>query len=194
MIVGLTGGIGSGKSTVAKMFSDLGIPVYIADDEAKTLMNTSPIIKEEIIKVFGNSSYSGNVLNKTLLANAVFNNEELLQKLNNIVHPEVKKHFENWYKNQRSPYVIKEAAILFENGGYKYCDVMITVIADTEIRIKRVMERDKTDRESVLVRIQHQWSDEKKTALSDYIIDNDDLQQTLLKVKKIHNELIKKKE
>ena len=194
MIVGLTGGIGSGKSTVAKMFSDLNIPVYIADDEAKQLMNNTAAIRNAIIQIFGKASYEKNVLNRKYLAAKVFQDKALLNKLNAIVHPAVKKHFQTWYSaHSNAPYVIKEAAVLFENNGYKECDYVITVVAPEEIRIQRVMERDRTSREAVLARIQNQWSDADKLALTDFSIENIDLATTMKTVHQIHEKLLKKK-
>lgn len=133
-IVGLTGGIGSGKTTVAKQFQALGIPVYIADDEAKKLMNRSKIIKRKLKALFGDEAYKDNTLNRPFLADKIFNNAENLEKMNAVVHPKVASHFKNWVKKQIAPYVLKESAILFENGAYKDCDLIITVTAPLELR------------------------------------------------------------
>jgi dephospho-CoA kinase len=177
-IIGLTGGIGSGKTTVAKMFSEQGIPVYIADEEAKKLMDLDEII-EEVRITFGNDIIVNNKIDRAKLAKIVFNNAEQLKKLNNIVHPAVQKHFKNWLKiHYSAPYVIKEAAILFETNGHKQCDKVITVVAPQLLRIERVVLRDKSDKESVLQRINNQWSDEKKIMLSDFVIENIDLEKT----------------
>ncbi|NAS30887.1 dephospho-CoA kinase [Flavobacteriaceae bacterium R38] len=192
MIIGLTGGIGSGKSTVAKMFSDLGIAVFIADDEAKKLMNSSQEIHDEIITAFGEETYTNKGLNRKFLATVVFNHKEQLELLNSIVHPKVKKHFNDWCEHQKSPYVIKEAAILFENDGYTYCDEMILVTAPKETRIERVLERDGMKREEILARMENQWDDEKKIPLSDYVIENVDIEKTRAEVDKIHNLILKK--
>lgn len=186
-IIGLTGGIGSGKTMVAEYIKSLGIPVYIADDEARVLMTSDKII-EEISTAFGKEVVDNGILNRDKLAQIVFNNPEKLQKLNTIVHPEVKKHFEAWVeKHKNSPFVVKEAAILFESGSYKYCDAVITVTAPLETRLKRVINRDKTDRESVLKRIENQWTDEQRIAKSDYVIHNLSLDAT----KKQVNEILK---
>ncbi|NER13314.1 dephospho-CoA kinase [Leptobacterium flavescens] len=190
MIVGLTGGIGSGKSTVATMFSELGIPVYIADDEAKELMNTSMRIREQLIALFGEEAYKENELNRPYIAGLVFNDKEKLQQLNAIVHPEVNRHFKNWYEQQKSPYVIKEAAILFENGGYRNCDLMITVTAPVDIRIQRVLQRDGGPEEDIRSRMRNQWKDEDKIALSDFVIENTDLIRTSMEVEKIHKHIL----
>ena len=193
MIVGLTGGIGSGKSTVAKMFENLKIPVYITDDRAKKLTETSLTIKEKIVALLGEMAYKDKKPDRLYIAQKVFNNRELLQELNSIIHPEVQKDFDAWIKQQKSPYVIKEAAILFETGSNKHCDVVIMVTAPVDVRIERVMNRDGVKREDVLARIKNQWDDQKKIALSDYVIENTDLEKTSEKVLIIHNELSKKK-
>ena len=171
-IIGLTGGIGSGKTMVAEYIKSLGIPVYIADDEARELMTSVKIIKA-ISSAFGNEVVDNGKLNREKLAQLVFNNSEKLQKLNSIVHPEVKKHFDTWVeKHKNSPFVVKEAAVLFESGSNNYCDAVITITSPLETRLQRVMERDKTDRESVLKRMQNQWTDEQRIAKSDYVIHN----------------------
>ncbi|MBT8266497.1 MAG: dephospho-CoA kinase [Bacteroidia bacterium] len=192
IIVGLTGGIGSGKTTVGKFFNELGIPVYIADDEAKALMNRSKVIKRKLIELFGQKAYIDNKLNKPFLSKKIFNDKSLLEKMNAIIHPKVGSHFKRWVKKQKSPYVIKEAAILFENGNYVHCDVMITVIAPKKERLKRVINRDKTSKDSVEAIMNNQWSDTKKIKLSDFVIENDDLIDTQKKVKIIHQKILSK--
>lgn len=190
MIVGLTGGIGSGKTTVANFFSALGIPVYIADVEAKKLMKISPSIRVEIIQLLGKNAYIKNVPNRTYIADKVFKDASLLEGLNAIIHPRVATHFENWYEQQKSPYVIKEAAILFENGGYKHCDFMILVTAPLKLRIERIKKRDKSSEEEIQNRMDAQWNDAKKNALSDVCIENTFLDETKEKVLRIHNHLL----
>jgi dephospho-CoA kinase len=171
-IIGLTGGIGSGKTTIAKHFKSLGIPVYIADDEAREIMKTSEVINA-IKKIFGEALFDGVVLKRDKLAQIVFNDPEKLQQLNAIVHPAVKRHFKQWLlEHNEFPIVVYEAAILFESGNYKDFDVIITVTAPVESRIQRVMERDKTSREQVLGRIKSQWTDEQRISKSDYVIEN----------------------
>ena len=184
-IIGLTGGIGSGKTTIANYFKSFGIPVYIADDEARKITQSSEIISA-IKAVFGDEVFHNEKLNREQLAKIVFNSPEKLEKLNNIVHPAVKKHFEQWllhYKNVH--YVIYEAAILFESGSYKNCDFIITVTAPVDLRIQRVMDRDKTTRELVLKRINAQWTDEQRISKSDFVIENTAKQTTKLEVDKI---------
>lgn len=171
-IVGLTGGIGSGKTTMAKYFADKGIPVYIADDEAKKIM-FRPDVVQEIVAAFGHEVMTEGVPDKKKLADVVFANPEKLGILNSIIHPKVREHFYEWVKdNKDAVFVIKEAAILFESGSYKDCDKIILVTAPQEIRIQRVIERDNVSKEKVLERIANQWDEEKKKVLSDYIINN----------------------
>lgn len=190
-IVGLTGGIGSGKTTVAKMFLAREIPVYIADDEAKKLMESHTIINK-VERTFGTEIVTNKKINRTKLASLVFKNPEKLKLLNKIIHPAVQKHFNNWLKNHNTvPFVIKEAAILFETGGYKKCDKIITVVAPKSLRVQRVIQRDKTDEYSVLNRINNQWSDEKKILLSDFVIENVNLKKTESQVLDILKELNK---
>lgn len=173
-IIGLTGGIGSGKTTIAKLFEAEGIPIYIADDEAKKIMQLPETISE-IINYFGQEIISEGTIDKKKLSALVFNNPEKLKELNKIIHPLVKKHFDLWVKKSKAPFVIKEAAILFESGSYKYCDKIITVTALEETRIKRVMARDHCTKEQVLDRIKNQWSDQDKILKSDFVLLNDDL-------------------
>ncbi len=191
IIVGLTGGIGSGKTTVAKEFSSLGIPVYIADDEAKTLMISSKGIKRKLIKLFGNQAYIDDKLNKPYIADAIFNNRDLLEQMNTIIHPKIANHFKKWLLKQHGFYVIKEAAILFENGGYKDCDVIITVTAPKELKIKRLLKRDNTNVTKIEAIMENQWRDDEKLKLSNYVIYNADLKTTKQQVLKIHQQILK---
>lgn len=174
-IIGLTGGIGSGKSTIAAYFASKGVPVYIADDEAKKILYT-PEASEEVKKAFGEIVFTEGQPDRKKLSELVFNNPEKLKQLNAIIHPKVSSHFDEWVKqHSTSPFVIKEAAILFESGSYKNCDAVILVTAPKEVRIERVMKRDNEARENVLARMKNQWEDEKKAALSHYIINNESL-------------------
>lgn len=186
-VIGLTGGIGSGKTMVANYMQSLGISIYIADDEARKIMDTNEVV-QAIIQTFGKDIVENNLVNREKLSKLVFDIPEKLQKLNAIIHPLVKKHFDIWLKDHSNfPFVIKEAAILFESGSYKYCDSIITVTSPLETRLQRVMERDKTDRESVLKRIQNQWTDEQRIVKSDYVIQNLSVDST----KKQINEILK---
>jgi len=190
-IVGLTGGIGSGKSTIAEYMHSKGIPVYIADDQAKKIMDDPEIVKK-VREIFDENVVENEKLNRKKIAELVFSSPNLLQKLNEIIHPAVKESFDKWLKNnKKSNFVVKEAAILFESGSYKDCDKIILVTAPQEIRIERVMNRDKVSRDQVLDRMKNQWSDEQKAEFSDYIIDNTDLSISLKEVDLILKELNK---
>lgn len=196
MIIGLTGGIGSGKTTVAQFFSDYkNVSVYIADIEAKKLMSSSEVIKNKLVKEFGEKVFLDNVLNREYISKIVFNDKSKLAKLNSIVHPEVKKHFQNFVKvNADKEYIIYENAILFESKSNEFCNSVITVYADLETKIKRVISRDSTTRKEVIDRMNNQWKDEKKILLSNYLINNLNLDSTKNQVNNIHNILTKKKE
>jgi len=195
MVIGLTGGIGSGKSTVVNMFSEFeNIAIYIADDEAKKLMNTSAKIKTQLITEFGEEAYINNELNRPYLASIVFNNKEKLTTLNAIVHPIVNEHLQLFIKeNNGKDYVLYENAILFENGSDSFCDKIITVTAPENVRINRVIKRDNSTIENVKSRIKNQWSETKKTLQSNYLIENLTLTKTKEQVLKIHNSLTKKR-
>jgi len=189
-IIGLTGGIGSGKSTVANYFQSLGVPVYIADEEAKKLSNRSKYIRKKLIALLGPKAYTKVGLNRPFIAKQIFNDTQLLKEVNAIIHPRVGQHFKRWFSKQNANYCIKEAAILFENGNYKHCDATILVTAPFKERLKRVMQRDKVTNEEVLARMQHQWDDDKKRPLATFIIENIELDKTLEQVRSIHQELL----
>ena len=189
-IVGLTGGIGSGKTTVAKMFMELGVPVYIADIESKKLTNTSTIIKKRLIDLLGEEAYKDGSINREFVSSIIFKDQSLLRKVNSIIHPRVAQHFKNWVKMQEAPYIIKEAAILFESGSYKDCDLVIVVTASKEERLKRVLKRDKVTKEEIERRMDNQWSDAKKEKLADFVIANNQLEETRMHVKSIHESII----
>lgn len=191
MIVGLTGGIGSGKSTVAKMFAKFNIPTYVADEEAKRIMHASSDVKKQLINLFGKETYINGKLNRPFIADLIFYDKSLLKKMNAIVHPAVADHFKLWVKEQNAPYVLKEAAIIFEMNAKDQYDYIITVIADQELRIKRVMERDQADLNKVMSIINNQWSDDQKTKLSDFVIENNNIEQTSQQVQNIHFKLLK---
>ena len=177
-VIGLTGGIGSGKTTIARLFEAEGIPVYIADDEAKKIMLLTETINE-IQGVFGCEVINDGQIDRKKLSAVVFINPEKLKQLNAIVHPMVKKHFDTWLtKYQDHAFVIKEAAILFESGSYKYCDKIITVYASKETRLKRVMQRDNASEKEVLERIQNQWTDAERISKSDFVIKNENFAET----------------
>lgn len=191
-IVGLTGGIGSGKTTIGKWFLEKGIPVYNSDNEAKNLINEDPQIVKSLTGLFGDETYQGGTYNSKFVASKVFNDKELLEKLNEIVHPAVFRHFDNWVKNQTTSFVVKEAAILFESGSYKDCDSIISVVADEEIRIQRVTGRDGSDSEEIRKRMNNQWKDEQRIELSDYIIyNNSDLNDLKKEFNQVYKKLLK---
>ncbi|WP_427873190.1 dephospho-CoA kinase [Flavobacterium sp. MMS24-S5] len=184
-VIGLTGGIGSGKTTVANYFQEMGVPVYIADDGAKRVMQSKNILSE-VKAAFGGNIFDNDILNRAKLAQIVFNDKEQLAKLNAIVHPAVKLDFDDWVKEHKNnDYVMYEAAILFESGRYKDCDVIITVTAPEEVRIDRVIKRDKTTREEVLSRMKMQWNDEKRISKSNFVINNNNLKNAKEEVVKI---------
>lgn len=190
MIVGLTGGIGSGKTTVLRMFEKFNIDTYIADDEAKKLMNSSDEIKKNIIKEFGIEAYNEFGLNRRYIASIVFVDGEKLKTLNSIVHPQVALHFKNFTNNSTTPYLIYESAILFENQGHKNCDYIITVTAPIDLRIDRILARDTTTKVDILNRMKNQLSDQEKIEKSDFVINNIVLEDTKSQVASIHQRLL----
>lgn len=193
--VGLTGGIGSGKTTVARIFSVLGVPVFSADIEGKRLMAEDAGLAAAIIAIFGRDTYitsgSGRLQpDRRKLAEIVFNNEEKLRELNALVHPAVINAFETWAAQQESMYVVKESALLFESDAWKHSDINITVTADKEERIRRVMKRDGADRSMVIDRMKHQLSDEEKIKRADLVISNDNRNLVIPQVVAIHRLLL----
>lgn len=188
--VGITGGIGSGKSFVAKIFKTLGIPFYDADKQAKDLMVQSEVIRDGLIHAFGTDVYlPDGMLNRKGLATQVFNDSEKLELLNSIVHPVVIQDAVDWADAQTSCYSLKEAALLYESGSYKTLDYTILVVAPEELRIDRVMKRDKVSRQEVINRINKQMPEEEKKAYADFIIVNDGVQPLLPQIYNIHKEL-----
>ena len=191
-VVGLTGGIGSGKTTVLSMFLDLGVPVYIADIEAKKLTNTSKGIRKKIIALLGKNSYLKTEINKKYVADIIFNDDELLKKVNKIIHSKVAHHFKKWVIKQNGVYCIKETAILFESASYKLCDYTILITSPKEERLKRVKNRDQLTRKEIENRMNHQWSDIEKSQLADVVIENVHLKNTQKKVEEVHLFLLKR--
>lgn len=183
--IGLTGGIGSGKTTIATYFQSKGIPIYIADDEARKIMQSEAVI-QAIKKTFGKSIFENGILVRQKLAEIVFNDPAKLKELNAIVHPAVKEHYKTWLAGKKNfPCIIYEAAILFESGSYQNFDFIISVIAPLETRIARVMKRDTTSREHVLKRMEAQWTDEQRISKSDFIIENSNLEEAKKKADEI---------
>lgn len=188
--IGITGGIGSGKTYVASVFKSLGIPIFNADIQAKKIMTSSGKLIKLVKEEFGNEIYKDSDLNKEKLASIVFSNSDKLQKLNSLVHPIVKEEFNNWCKKQTSPYVIKEAAILFESNSHIGLDAVICVSAPLDLRIERLLNRDDYSEKEIKKRIENQISQEEKEKLSDYIIVNDEKDLLLPKIIKFHKELL----
>lgn len=172
--LGITGGIGSGKSTVAHVFEVLGIPVYYADKEAKKMMNEDEELKAQIIRQFGNDAYNNGILNRQHLASIVFANKQKLEVLNALVHPATIRHGLQWMARQKTPYAIKEAALIFESGSQEHLDYVIGVSAPLHLRLQRAMQRDKISREEVLGRMQNQIQEDIKMRLCDFVIKNDE--------------------
>lgn len=189
--VGLTGGIGSGKTTIAKIFSTLDVPVYNSDIRAKAMLKTKPV-KEELINCFGDKILSDKSIDNKKLAKIVFNNKQKLEQLNAIIHPKVLVDYQNWLKTQTSKYIIKESALLIETGLYKKMDKVILVVADFNQRINRVVKRDNVTPKEVKARIHAQLSDEEKYYNADFIITNNNESKVIDQVLVIHNQLITK--
>ena len=191
--IGITGNIGSGKTTVTKLFELIGIPVFYADDAAKSIMVTDEVLIAGIKQTFGDIAYfDDGTLNRKYIAGIVFNDEAQLAKLNALVHPAVFRAFDSWVKDVPAdiPYVLKEAAVLFESSSYKMCDKAIMVTAPLEVRINRVMRRDNITREEVLSREARQFTEQKKIQLADYVIKNDESELLIPQVLKLHEEFI----
>ena len=189
--VGLTGGIGSGKTTVSNFLLDYGIPVYNSDSKGKTLMNTNLEIKNNIVSIFGERVYDNGILNTNLLSSIVFNDSTKIEQLNNLVHPKVAQDFNQWVgKNNNKPILVKEAAILIESGAYLNMDKIILVVSEKSTRINRVSKRDNSDLESIEKRINLQLTDNEKIKYADYIIENNSsLEHLKLEVLKVVNKI-----
>jgi dephospho-CoA kinase len=190
--IGLTGGIGSGKTTIAQVFEALGIPVYYADAAAKNLMNQDPELKKQIIAAFGPETYKEGNLDRSYLAKQVFSDTEKLSRLNSIVHPATLRDAEAWMNKQKTPYAIKEAALIFEAGLEKYFDYVIGVSAPESLRLERVQQRDQASPENVLQRMQQQMDEKEKISRCDFVIINDGMQAVLPQVLALHETLLGK--
>ena len=188
--IGLTGGIGRGKSTVAKVFQTLGIPIYYADKAAKEIMNTNEALKQQIIHHFGEDIYENKVLNRILLAQKVFNNPSQLNLLNSLVHPPTIQAAEDWFVQQKAPYCIKEAALIFESGSQQNLDFVIGVYTPTTIRLQRVMHRNKATKEEVQQRMDKQIDETIKMRLCDFVVTNNEQELLIPQVMALHEKFI----
>lgn len=190
MKLGVTGGIGSGKTTVCRVFNVLGIPVFSADPAANKIIDTNADIIRGINSLAGKDLYPDGSLDRSLLASMIFNDKSFLGKINSLVHPVVFDKFKRWAKEQNAPYVIMEAAILFESGASKLVDKVVTIIAPMEERMERVIKRNKLSRDQVMDRINNQMDDESKTKLSDYVIHNSENDMIIPAILKIHEDIL----
>ena len=188
--VGITGGIGSGKSTVARIFELLGIPVYYADTKAKEIMQTDQLLISQIKQHFGEHIYNGQVLDRAALGKIVFNDAEKLALLNSLVHPATIRNSDEWANNQSAPYILKEAALLFESSSFHYLDKIIGVSAPQPLRISRVMKRDNVTRNDVLARMHKQIDESIKMKLCDFVVYNDEQQMVIPQVLALHEKLL----
>jgi dephospho-CoA kinase len=189
-IVGLTGGIGSGKSKALTFFKNKGIPCYQADLAGHKVLNENPEVKAKVKAYFGSEIYTSKGLDRKALGKQVFNNQEALQFLNGIVHPAVRLDFQNFIEEQQAPFIVSEVAILFENGGEKRYDKIILLTAPEALRIERVMARDGVSETEVRQRMQKQWTDAQKIPLADYVIDNTDWTTTENELERVYKELL----
>lgn len=192
--IGLTGGLGSGKSTVAHIFEVLGIPVYYADAASKRLMEENEEVKAAVESAFGKEVYPAGKLDRKFLAGVVFNDASKLELLNSIVHPATLNDASAWMNNQTVPYVIKEAALIFESGSHQSLDYVIGVKAPLPLRLQRVMKRDTMTAETAMTRINKQISEEIKMRLCDFVIVNDELQMVIPQVLELHQKFLKESE
>jgi dephospho-CoA kinase len=190
--VGITGGIGSGKSTVAAIFEILGVPVFYADNAAKQMMNTDPNIIEGIQSLFGESSYINGVYNREYVASVVFKDTEKLKALNELVHPITIAAAEEWMQSQNTPYCLKEAALIFESHAEKKLDLIIGVYASPGVRIKRIVQRDQLNEDQVIARMSKQMNEDDKMRLCDYVILNDESQLLIPQLVALHEILLEK--
>lgn len=189
--IGVTGGIGSGKSTVCSIFKELGIPVYSADDAAKRLMVEDPELTQQIRRLFGDDAYlSDGSLNRKHIADLAFTDASLLTQLNQAVHPAVFRDFHHWSDTQKSPYVIKEAALMFESGSFRDLDFVVTVSAPRVLRLKRTMQRDGATKAQVEARMKKQWTENMRKSAADFIIKNDEEHPLIPQVMELHQKFL----
>lgn len=188
--IGLTGGLGSGKTTVAAIFEALNVPVYYADEASKRLLNENEQIKEAVIKEFGAESYIAGKPDRRFLAGIVFNNEEKRKLLNSILHPATIADANQWMQKQTAPYVIKEAALIFESGSNQLLDYVIGVKAPLSLRLQRVIQRDASNEKDVMARMNSQMNEEEKLSQCDFIIDNDEEHMVIPQVLSLHHQFL----
>ncbi|GAP67831.1 dephospho-CoA kinase [Bacteroidales bacterium 6E] len=189
--IGVTGGIGSGKSLVCQIFKTLKVPVFEADREAKEIIDSDSHTRQALEKLLGNGILGPDgKINRHAMAGIIFNDQELLKEVNAIIHPAVRHRFNSWHAEQKSRYIIQEAAILFESGVFRMMDMNIVVTAPEEMRIRRVMQRDGVTNEKVYERMKNQWPEEEKVAMADYIIRNDESQSLIQQVLEIHQKIL----
>ena len=189
LTIGITGGIGSGKSYICQILETMGYPVFYSDQEAKNILITSPEVIAQITELFGKEAYQNKTLNKTFIASLIFENAELREKMNAIVHPAVRKAFAKFKLESKSPLVFNEAAILFETGTYKNFDFTVIVTANKELRIERIQKRDEISRDEILKRMESQWPDEQKIKLADFVIYNENSELLLPQLIKTINQI-----
>jgi dephospho-CoA kinase len=188
--IGITGGIGSGKTLISSVIEHIGYPVFYSDIEAKIILEKDQKVKSDMVELFGEDIYILNKLNRQLLSNLLFSNKSLIEKVNSIVHPIVRLKFDEWSKSKKSPIVFNEAAILFETEAYKKFDASILVIAPQEVRLGRVMLRDGLSKEQIISRINNQWLDEDKINLATYVISNDGSEPILYEIENVIDQLL----
>lgn len=188
--VGITGGIGSGKSMVSRILSAMGYPVFFSDLESRKIVNTHPLVKTELTRLFGDGLYRSGELDRAMLAGIIFRNNQAREQVNAIIHPLVREAFTGFAAAQKSPLVFNEAAILFETGAASALDRMVLVVAPEALRIQRVVQRDGVDENSVRDRINQQWSDERKRNLADFVIENDEHHHLLEQVERVVDQLL----
>lgn len=192
MIIGLTGGIGSGKSTVAAIFKSLGIPVYEADAASKQIIDTDRSLQQSLRQLLGKEVVKDGKIDRPYMASLIFNDQDLLRQTNALIHPAVGRDFKTWYsKQQAAPYVVREAAILFESGTYRDCDKIVVVTAPEDMRIERVVKRNHTSEAEVRQRMANQWPEEEKVKRADYVVNNDHTDSVVKQVLRIHEDIIR---
>ncbi len=192
--IGITGNIGSGKSTITRIFALLGIPIFDADSRAKWLMNNRPDLINGIKEIFGNEAYLSDLsLNRKYIASIAFHDKSKIDALNSLIHPAVAADFLSWSNSQSSPYIVKEAALLIESNSYLDLDDLILVKCPIEIRIERTIKRDALSREAVEARVKNQMSEEEKNPFAKYFINNDGSELLIPQVLQIHQLILEKK-